>query len=81
MIECKAVVKLLIDYLEHQLSPREQTEMEAHFRACEECEKFLRTYNSTVKLIQDLRGQRVQIPDPVKERLHEFLKQHREVTE
>jgi predicted anti-sigma-YlaC factor YlaD len=81
VIECKAVVKLLIDYLEHHLSPRDQTEMEAHFKACTECERFLRTYNSTVKLIQDLREQRVQIPAPVKERLQQFLKQHREVSE
>jgi predicted anti-sigma-YlaC factor YlaD len=78
VIECKAVVKLLIDYLEHHLSAPEQIEMEAHFKACGECEKFLQTYNSTVSLIQDLREEKVQIPPPVKERLREFLRQHQQ---
>ncbi|MBI4456466.1 MAG: zf-HC2 domain-containing protein [Acidobacteria bacterium] len=76
-MECKEVVDLLIDYLEHRLTPLEHKEIEAHFEACAECQTFLRTYNSTVTLIRDLRQDKIQIPEPVKERLQEFLKQHR----
>ncbi|MBI2821192.1 MAG: zf-HC2 domain-containing protein [Acidobacteria bacterium] len=76
-MECKAVTNLLIDYLEHHLTPLEQMEMQAHFRSCPECEQFLRAYNSTITLIQNLRQEKVQIPEPVRLRLQEFLRKHR----
>ena len=79
-MECKAVANLLIDYLERQLAPEEQREIEDHFRACAECEEFLRAYNSTVALIQNLREEKVRIPDPVRERLQAFLLKNRRPT-
>lgn len=80
-MDCKAVANLLIDYLEHHLTAVEHMEIEAHFKACPECETFLRTYNSTVTLIQNLREEKIQIPPPVKERLQAFLRQHRSNTD
>jgi predicted anti-sigma-YlaC factor YlaD len=76
-MECKAVATLLIDYLERCLPPDQQEEMESHFHSCRECRDFLDGYSSTVTLIQNLRRDAVQIPEPVRDRLRQFLKKHR----
>lgn len=75
------MVNLLIDYLEQRLAPAEHREIEAHFKACPECEEFLRAYRSTVTLIRNLREDRVRIPEPVQARLQKFLKKHGALTE
>ena len=80
VMECKAVATLLIDYLERRLAPEEKMEIENHFSACAECDEFLRAYNSTVTSIQNLREDKVRIPDSVKERLQAVLRRNRGAT-
>ena len=76
-MECKAVTRLLVDYLERCLPPAQQEEMENHFRGCPECKGFLDGYSSTVALIQNLKLDTVLIPEPVYDRLKDFLRKHR----
>jgi anti-sigma factor RsiW len=52
---CDSVVKLLADYLEHQLPPDLRLELEAHLQKCPRCVCQLRTYESTVSLLRSLR--------------------------
>ena len=52
---CGSVVKLLADYLEHQLPSSLRAELEAHLLACPRCVAQLRTYESTVSLLRSLR--------------------------
>ena len=76
-MDCQSVAQLLIDYLERSLPKEHQEEMDRHFRDCPECRVFLDGYGSTVTLIQNLRHEVVQIPEPVRDRLYQFLKNHR----
>ena len=41
---CGSVVRLLADYLERQLPPALQQELEAHLQRCPHCVTQLRTY-------------------------------------
>jgi anti-sigma factor RsiW len=52
---CGSVVKLLADYLEHQLPTDVRAEFDAHIRSCPRCVAQLRSYESTVSLLRSLR--------------------------
>ena len=52
---CGSVVKLLADYLEHQLPLALRAELERHLERCPRCVAQLRTYESTVSLLRSLR--------------------------
>jgi hypothetical protein len=77
MKPCKDVVALLVDFLERRLPPSDQVEMEAHFNSCDECQEFLQGYTTTLQLIRNLREDKVDIPEAVRIRLHNFLKNRR----
>jgi anti-sigma factor RsiW len=53
--KCFNVVRLLADYLEHQLPPAIQRELEQHLQRCPRCVAQLHTYQSTVSLLRSLR--------------------------
>ena len=53
--KCCNVVRLLADYLEHQLPPAIQTELEQHLQRCPRCVAQLHTYESTVTLLRSLK--------------------------
>jgi anti-sigma factor RsiW len=52
--QCCNVVRLLADYLEHQLPPAIQRELEQHLQRCPRCVAQLHTYQSTVSLLRSL---------------------------
>jgi anti-sigma factor (TIGR02949 family) len=68
---CGSVVKLLADYLEHQLSPEIQAEFEAHLTECPDCVAQLRTYESTVNLLRSLRDD--DLPPDLRLRVKSFI--------
>ena len=47
--------RLLADYLEHQLPPAIQRELEHHLQRCPRCVAQLNTYESTVSLLRSIR--------------------------
>jgi anti-sigma factor RsiW len=53
--KCCDVVRLLADYLEHQLPPAIQGELERHLQRCPRCVAQLHTYQSTVFLLRSLK--------------------------
>ena len=53
--KCCDVVRLLADYLEHQLPPAIQRELDRHLQRCPRCVAQLHTYESTVTLLRSLR--------------------------
>jgi anti-sigma factor RsiW len=53
--KCCDVVRLLADYLEHQLPPAIQRELDHHLQRCPRCVAQLHTYQSTVFLLRSLR--------------------------
>ena len=52
---CCRIVRFLTDYFEGQLPPDVRSELEAHLQQCPRCVTQLKTYESTVSLLQSLR--------------------------
>jgi anti-sigma factor RsiW len=52
---CCKIVEFLAAYLEKQLEPGTRAELEAHLSRCPRCVTQLRTYESTVSLLRELR--------------------------
>lgn len=71
-LPCRAVVDLILAYLEGTLAPTERKAFEAHISDCQKCWTFLKTYRNTVDLGRELREDA--IPPDVHERLESFLR-------
>jgi anti-sigma factor RsiW len=52
---CEDTVRLLVEFLEHQLPPDVHQELERHLARCSRCLAQLKTYQSTVSLLQTLK--------------------------
>jgi predicted anti-sigma-YlaC factor YlaD len=50
-IVCKQAVELVTDYLEGTLSRRDTRRLEAHLRACDGCDEYLRQVSATIKVL------------------------------
>ncbi|MBI1746745.1 MAG: zf-HC2 domain-containing protein [Acidobacteria bacterium] len=72
MVTCRQVIELLSDYINHELSPEDKTELDKHMQGCQNCETFLYTLSQSVDLLRDLRVE--DIPDDVSSRLRNFLR-------
>ena len=68
---CGSVVRLLADYLERQLPPKLQQELEEHLQRCPRCVSQLRTYQSTVTLLRSLRED--ELPPELRLTLKSFI--------
>ncbi|PYR76000.1 MAG: anti-sigma factor [Acidobacteria bacterium] len=69
--KCRDVVRLLADYLEHQLPADEHAALERHLERCQRCVTQLRTYQSTVSLLRSLRED--ELPPELRLRLKAFV--------
>jgi anti-sigma factor RsiW len=52
---CEDTVRLLVEYLEHQLAPEVHAELERHLSGCPRCVAHVKTYESTVSLLRSIR--------------------------
>jgi len=52
---CEDTVRLLVDFIEHQLPPDVHRELEGHLARCSHCLAQLKTYQSTVSLLRTLK--------------------------
>jgi len=68
---CGSLVRLLVEYLERQLPPALQRELEAHLQRCPGCVTQLRTYEKTVSLLRSLREE--ELPPELRLTLKSFL--------
>ena len=76
MPECSHLVALLAEYIDGRLPEDQRAELERHLGACPECVAFVRTFRSTVSLLQSLSEQ--DLPAALRVRLRAFLEeQHR----
>jgi len=48
---CRQAVELVTDYLEGALSRRDTRRFEAHLRACDGCEEYLRQVKMTISVL------------------------------
>lgn len=75
MICCKECIDLLCDYFDGTLDSGMAASLEDHFKDCPPCVAFLETYRQTSDLCRKTLTA-VEIPEPVKEKLREFVKTH-----
>ena len=71
MRPCSEVIALLVDYLEHQLPPAVQADLERHLARCPRCVASVRSYERTVSLLQSLTER--ELPDELRLSLRAFL--------
>jgi anti-sigma factor RsiW len=74
MFNCDEVIQLLTDYVDGELEPGAQSQLDLHFKGCRSCEGFLKTFKTTVELTGSFRCE--DIPEEVSEQLHRFLTEH-----
>lgn len=71
MSSCPKVVELLLDYLEGRLAPEVQADLDRHFARCASCVAYLKTYRSTISLLESLREE--DLPPELHTTLKAFL--------
>lgn len=71
MFNCDEVIQLLTDYVDGELDPDSQSQLDRHFKGCHSCHGFLKTFKTTIELTGTFRCE--DIPESVSEQLHQFL--------
>jgi hypothetical protein len=69
--KCENVVRLLVDFLERQLPPDVQADLENHLSRCPRCVAQLKTYQSTVSLLKSVREE--DLPPELRLTLRAFI--------
>ena len=64
-------MRLLVEFLEHQLPPEIHVELERHLARCSRCLAQLKTYQSTVSLLRTLKED--DLPPELRWTLKSFL--------
>jgi len=52
---CRQAVELISDYLEGALPRRERERLEAHLRACDGCDEYLRQVQATIRILGNVK--------------------------
>ena len=68
---CCKVVRFLADYLERRVDAGVRAELDAHLQKCPRCVTQLRTYESTVSLLRELRDE--DLPPDLRLTVRSFL--------
>jgi hypothetical protein len=71
MLTCRAVIGLLMEYLEQTLGADVVGPFETHLERCPPCRAYVNTYQKTQELTRQVT--RVPIPEDLKERLRLLL--------
>ena len=64
-------MRLLVEFIEHQLPPEIHRELEQHLARCSHCLSQLKTYQSTVSLLRTLKED--DLPSELRWTLKSFL--------
>ena len=64
-------MRLLVEFLEHQLPPEVHVELERHLARCSRCLTQLKTYQSTLSLLRTLKED--DLPPELRWTLKSFL--------
>jgi anti-sigma factor RsiW len=73
-VTCREAIALLSDYLDAVLGEDALRALEDHLQGCAPCVAYLNTYRRTRQVAATVN--RVEMPEEMKQRLHDFLLQH-----
>lgn len=62
----------MVDYIDGELDENTRRELEEHLENCEPCNRFIRTYETTIKITKKVEP--LQMPQELKDRLKSFIK-------
>lgn len=71
-LTCEKLIDLLVDYIDGELASDTETQLEQHLDACPKCVEFIDSYRQTGPICREALS--VEMPDPVKSSLFEFLR-------
>ncbi len=74
MLTCRRVVNLLSDYVDRELTPKLQSQLEVHLHDCEPCMAFVKTFQQTRAMAWAIRYG--DMPSELQQRLHSFMREH-----
>ena len=73
-LNCKGVIHELSNYIDGDLDPVLQKELERHLEHCEDCMMIVDQTKKSVEILCD--AESVKLPDDVRSRLHSALRQN-----
>jgi Putative zinc-finger len=71
---CEDIVRLLIEFLEHQLPPDVHADLQRHLSKCPRCLTQLKTYACTVSLLRSIKEE--DLPQELRWTLKSFLERN-----
>lgn len=73
MLTCRRVVNLLSDYIDGELAPNLQHQLEAHLQDCKPCTAFIKTFKQTQAMARAVHYG--DMPPELRQRLRGFLRE------
>lgn len=73
MLTCRQMVDLLSDYVDGELTPKLQHQLEIHLEGCVTCAAFLQTFKQTQAQARSIVYE--DMPTELRQRLHRYLRQ------
>ena len=70
-VTCRAVVELLMDYVDGLVEQADKDAIEAHFARCPRCVEFLRSYRETPRILREATA--AEMPAVMKDTLRRIL--------
>jgi anti-sigma factor RsiW len=71
-VTCEAVIREISNYIDGDLDASMRRELEAHLKGCKECQVIVDQTKLTIDIFCD--SELVELPDDVRERLHNALR-------
>jgi anti-sigma factor RsiW len=71
-VNCKGLIRELSAYLDGELATETLAEIEIHLERCKDCRVIVDTTRKTIQIYYNM--QPLPLPDDVRQRLHEALK-------
>jgi anti-sigma factor RsiW len=68
-VNCRELTAFLMDYLEGELAQSERSDFEFHLHGCQDCVRYLETYQRTIELGRAACAEDHAVPEDVPEGL------------
>ena len=73
---CQRTNKLLYEYVEGKLDEDTRQRLDKHLSDCPQCVRYVESYRRTIALTRKHCPHEIEMPDALKRKLHEFIRQN-----